>query len=108
MADVKKDQERLKIVYRHFDVDKFMDYTIALRGITHVTYDLCHRISLEPNQFLDPAFISSYEERLGHFNAVKEAFNNDKEIPIANWREVELPWMNHFSKALEQLNLKQS
>ncbi len=105
LADVKKDQQRLKIVYRHFNVDKFMDYTIALRGVTHVTYDLCHRISLEPQQFLDPSFISSYEERLGHFNAVKEAFNNDKEIPIANWREVELPWMNHFSKALEQLNL---
>ncbi len=105
LADVKKDQQGLKIVYRHFDVDKFMDYSLALRGVTHVTYDLCHRISLDPDQFLKEPFIQAYEERLTHFNLVKEAFNSDQEIPKANWKEVELPWLNHFSKALEQLNL---
>lgn len=104
LADVRKDQKRLKIVYRHFDVDKFMNYCVALRGITHVTYDLCHRISFNPDQFMNKDFISSYSERLGHFDAVKEAFIGDRELPKANWKEVELPWMNHFSKALEELN----
>lgn len=104
LKDVKKDQERFKIVYRHFDVDKFLDYSLSLRGIAHVIYDLCYRISIDPKDYMQPEFVDSFHERIGHFEAVKEAFNNHNEIPVANWKETNYPWLNHFSKALEKLN----
>jgi len=107
LGDVINDQKRFKIVYRHFNGKKFLDYTLALRGITHVTYDLCHRISINEYPYMEEDFVAAYEKRLVHFEAVKDAFNNNVEIPRANWKESDYPWLNHFSAALEQLNQEQ-
>lgn len=104
LADVKKDQDKFKIVYRHFDANEFLEYSIALRGITHVMYDLCYRVKSNPSPYMEKDFLSSYEERLGHFEAVKEAFNNHISVPVANWRDTSYPWLNHYSGALEKLN----
>jgi hypothetical protein len=104
LADVKKDQEKFKIVYRHFDANEFLDYSVALRGITHVMYDLCYKVKNDPTSYMKEEFVISYEERLEHFEAVKEAFNNNINIPIAIWKETSYPWLNHYSKALEKLN----
>ena len=106
LADVKKDQEKFKIVYRHFDGDEFLKYSIALRGITHVMYDLCYRVKDNSEPYMEEGFLISYEERLGHFEAVKEAFNNHGDIPVAKWKETSYPWLNHYSGALEKLNNK--
>jgi len=104
LADVKKDQEKFKIVYRHFDANDFLDYSVALRGITHVMYDLCYRVKNDQTLYIEEDFVSSFEKRLGHFEAVKEAFNSNINIPIANWRESSNPWLNDYSRALEILN----
>lgn len=104
LADVIHDQEKFKVVYRHFDAAKYLNYADALRGITHVTYDLCHRVSFKEEPYMEESFIHSYEERLGHFESVKDAFNDGKEIPVAKWSDSKYFWLNHFSKALEKLN----
>jgi hypothetical protein len=104
LADVKEDQRRFKIVYRHFDADVFLNYSTSLRGITHVMYDLCHRISTEQSQYYDEEFVLSYEERLSYFGAVNEAFYNHKELPKASWEVTKYSWLNQYSKALEKLN----
>ena len=104
LLDVKKDQEKFRIVYRYFDADEALAYSIALRGITHVMYDLCYRVKNDSRPYTEDSFILSYEERLGHFEAVKEAFNNQVPIPRAKWKETSYPWLNHYSEALEKLN----
>jgi len=106
LVDVKKDQQRFKIIYSHFNADEFIQYSKTLRGITHVLYDLCHRVSMNPAPYMELDFIQSFEERQGYFEAVKEAFNHNKTIPRAKWKPTTYSWLNHYSKVLEQLNPK--
>jgi hypothetical protein len=104
LSDVKKDQERFKIVYRHFDADQFLNYSIGLRSIAHVIYDLCYRIDIEADQYMSDGFIDAYKERLLYFEKVKEAFNNHSDIPVMKWATESYPWINHYSKALEKIS----
>ncbi len=104
LSDVKKDQRRFKIVYRHFDAKVFLEYVIALRGITHVMYDLCHRISFSTEPYFEEGFVASFEERLEYFKALKDGFDNDKNVPVTNWIKSDYPWLNHYTSAIEKLN----
>lgn len=100
LTDVKSDQKKLKFVYRHFEVDGFLHYSLALRELSHIVYDLCYRIKEDPRLYMNKEFIQSYDERLRHYESIKEAFIKGKTIYHADWRESTYPWINRYSRVL--------
>ncbi len=108
LADVKSDQQKFKIVYRHVDCDPLIHYCKALRGTTHVVYDLCQRTLTRPDVYTTEAFISAFEERLGHFESIKNAFENDIPLPTSTWATINHPWLDEFSRTLETFNTSPS
>ncbi len=103
LADVKKDQQRFKVVYRHFDVETYLKYSQSLRGITHVIYDLCHRVELDGDAYMEDGFLQAFDERLEYFSRVRDAFDNHETLPETVWTDCDLPWINHYSKSLQRL-----
>lgn len=100
LADVKSDRNRIKIVYRHFEVDSFLDYSLAFRELSHIVYDLCYRIKEDPRLYMNKEFIQSFGERLNHYETIKESFLNGKKIYKTEWRESTYPWINRYSRVL--------
>lgn len=100
LSDVKKDQLKLRFVYRHFDVDRFLDYSLALREVSHIIFDLCYRIKEDPKLYMNKEFTQSFGERLTHFEKIKDSFIDGKTIHISEWRESTYPWINRYSRVL--------
>lgn len=100
LSDVKADRNKLKIVYRHFEVDSFLDYSLTFRELSHIVYDLCYRIKEDPKLYMNKEFIQSFGERLSHYETIKESFLNGKKIYHTEWRESTYPWINRYSRVL--------
>jgi uncharacterized membrane protein YgaE (UPF0421/DUF939 family) len=106
LADAKKDRQRLKLVYRHFDVERFLDYSLALREVSHIVYDLCYRIKEDPKMYMTKEFTQPFNERLKHFEDIKNSFIDGKSVLFSEWRESPYPWINRYSRTLNHFAKK--
>jgi len=100
LADVKKDQVRIKFVYRHFDVDRFLDYSLVLREVSHIMFDLCYRIKEDPKLYMNNEFIQSFGDRINYFETIKDSFIDGRKVVATQWRESNYPWINRYSRVL--------
>lgn len=106
LHDVKKDRERFKVVYRHFDADQFIKYSTGIRGVTHQVYDLCMRVEMNAELYFDNEFLAEYEERIKYFEEIKESFIKHEDIPVKTWKASGNDWLDHFSHLLTGIKVK--
>lgn len=104
LSDVALDKKRFRFVYRHFDPESYLEHCKNLRSINHVLYDLCYRCLNNSELYFTKHFIDSYDERIGFFSRMTEAFYQDQTIEGCHWKETDMPWINQFSRAIETLN----
>lgn len=102
LQDMKVDQKNVRIAYKGMDIDKAIRSCIILRDLTHLTYDLCYRIYRDETEYFSEEFTSSFSERVGYIETMKELVKNEEKLSKARWKEVNNEWINYFSKSLEE------
>ncbi|MBN2220785.1 MAG: hypothetical protein JW708_01180 [Vallitaleaceae bacterium] len=104
LSDVALDKKRFRFVYRHFDPTQYLEHCVKLRSVNHVLYDLCYRCTNNSDLYFTKHFINSYDERIGYFSRLTEAFQKEQQTDSCHWKETDMPWINQFSRAIEILN----